>query len=211
LPFLYSDKAELDLYSGVAADELRSILEGQMNQPYFPVPFVAAVSKRQYKQVAGECEIGSLRIRPVRLNHPGGATGYRIDSPGGSLIYVSDHEHGKTDIDDRIVQDAAGADIMIYDAHFAPEEYPPFMGWGHSTWLEGAKFADRAGVGRLLLFHHGPSRTDQAARAVDTSSQEIFCHRSRLRTREHRARFRSAFALIAHERGASLSRVLVLA
>jgi phosphoribosyl 1,2-cyclic phosphodiesterase len=173
-PFLYSEKAELDLYSGVPADELRAILEGQMNHPYFPVPFAAAASKRQYKQVEGECQIGTLRIRPVRLNHPGGATGYRIDSPEGALIYVSDHEHGKVDIDDGIVQDAAGAEIMVYDAHFTPEEYPPFIGWGHSTWLEGAKLADRAGVGRLLLFHHSPSRTDQAARALLTHARKAF-------------------------------------
>ena len=174
LPFLYSDKTELDLYSGVAADELRAILEGQMRQPYFPVPFAAAAPKRQYKQVQGESEIGSLRIRPVRLNHPGGATGYRIDSPDGSLIYVSDHEHGKADIDDRIVQDAAGADLMIYDAHFTPVEYPPFIGWGHSTWLEGTKLAERAAVGKLLLFHHSPSRTDQAARALLTQARKKF-------------------------------------
>jgi ribonuclease BN (tRNA processing enzyme) len=154
---------------------LRATLEGQMMEPYFPVPFAAARARRQYLQVGDHgCEIGSLRIRPVRLNHPGGATGYRVDSPNASMIYVSDHEHGKTEIDDRIVKNAAGADIMIYDAHFTPDEYPQFAGWGHSTWLEGAKLADRASVGRLLLFHHSPSRTDHAAGRVLTEAREEF-------------------------------------
>lgn len=174
-PFLYSEKAELDLYAGVAVDALRATLEGQMMEPYFPVPFAAARARRQYRQVERHgCEIGSLRIRPVHLNHPGGATGYRVDSPNGSMIYVSDHEHGKAEIDNRIVEDARGADIMIYDAHFTPEEYPQFIGWGHSTWLEGAKLADRASVGRLLLFHHSPSRTDHAAGRVLTQAREEF-------------------------------------
>jgi phosphoribosyl 1,2-cyclic phosphodiesterase len=178
LPFfppLYSPEAELNVYAGVTADTVRAVLEGQMAEPYFPVPFAAARSCRRYSQIHGDgLEIGSLRIKPVRLNHPGGATGYRIDSPSGSLIYVSDHEHGDREIDDGIARDAAGANIMIYDAHFTPEEYPKFVGWGHSTWLEGARLAGRANVRKLLLFHHSPSRADDAADAVLERTKKEF-------------------------------------
>jgi len=95
------------------------------------------------------------------LNHPGGASGYRIDSPAGSIIYVSDHEHGIAEIDDGIARHAAGTDVLIYDAHFTPDEYERFQGWGHSTWLEATRLANRAGVGQLFLFHHNPSRKDR--------------------------------------------------
>jgi phosphoribosyl 1,2-cyclic phosphodiesterase len=178
LPFfppLYSDESELDVYAGVAVDVLRAVLEGQMGEPYFPVPFAAARSRRRYRQMQGQgCEIGSLRVKPVPLNHPGGATGYRIDSPNGSVIYVSDHEHGISEIDDRIAIDAYAADVVIYDAHFTPEEYPKFVGWGHSTWLEGTRLAHRANVGRLLLFHHSPSRADNAADAILEQARHKF-------------------------------------
>jgi phosphoribosyl 1,2-cyclic phosphodiesterase len=162
LPFfraIYSEYANIKLYSTVRADSLRRILEQQMKDPFFPVSMSTALAIRDYNHIpAHGCQIGSLAIRPVRLNHPGGASGYRIDSPAGSLIYVSDHEHGITEIDNAIVRDAKGADLMIYDAHFTPHEYEKFKGWGHSTWLEGTKMANRGGVGRLILFHHSPSR-----------------------------------------------------
>ncbi|QQS10654.1 MAG: MBL fold metallo-hydrolase [Rhodospirillales bacterium] len=40
------------------------------------------------------------------------------------------------------------------------EEYPRYRGWGHSTWQEGVRIADAAGVGTLAIFHHDPSHDD---------------------------------------------------
>ena len=34
------------------------------------------------------------------------------------------------------------------------------LGWGHSTWQEGARLCERAGVGQLAVFHHDPSHDD---------------------------------------------------
>jgi len=178
LPFfppIYSEHARLNLYSGVSAAALEQILQNQMRDPYFPIPFSTARSRRHFSQVTAKgCQIGSLRISPVHLNHPGGATGYRIDSPAGSLIYVSDHEHGVSAVDDRIAEDAAGADLLIYDSQFTPTEYPNFKGWGHSTWLEGTRLAIRAGIKQLLLFHHSPSRTDKDVAEVVAQARQEF-------------------------------------
>jgi ribonuclease BN (tRNA processing enzyme) len=122
----------------------------------------SARAVQEYFQMPAQgSQIGSLKISPVPLNHPGGASGYRIDSPTGSVIYVSDHEHGIAEIDDGIAKQATGADLLIYDAHFTPAEYERFKGWGHSTWLEATRLANRAAVGQLLLFHHNPARKDR--------------------------------------------------
>jgi phosphoribosyl 1,2-cyclic phosphodiesterase len=172
---VYSEYANLRLYSTVSPDSLRQILEQQMKDPYFPTPLSSARAVLGYNRVPSEgCRIGSLTIRPVRLNHPGGASGYRIDSPAGSLIYVSDHEHGIAQIDDSIAQHAAGADLLIYDAHYTPAEYERFRGWGHSTWLEGTRLANRAGVGQLVLFHHSPSRKDREIPLILSEARREF-------------------------------------
>jgi len=55
---------------------------------------------------------------------------------------------------------AAGADLVIYDSTYTDEEYPAYAGWGHSTWQEGVRLCDAAGVGTLVLFHHDPSHDD---------------------------------------------------
>jgi phosphoribosyl 1,2-cyclic phosphodiesterase len=178
LPFfspMYSDQCALKFYSTLRPIHLKRVLDDQMKQPYFPLPLSAAHSHRLYLQVepAG-CEIGSMMIRPVRLNHPGGGSGYRIDSAAGSVMYVSDHEHGVEEIDACIAREASGADLLIYDAQFTPAEYPKFKGWGHSTWLEGSRLANRAHVGQLLLFHHSPSRKDQEISGILASAREQF-------------------------------------
>src|SRR5436305_1240459 len=165
LPFfgpVYSDFAQLSFYSTLPPDELRAILEVQMSKPYFPLPMSSTRAVQEYFQMPAQgSQIGSLKISPVPLNHPGGASGYRIDSPAGSIIYVSDHEHGVTEIDDAIAVQATGANLLIYDAHFTPAEYERYQGWGHSTWLEATRLANRAAVGELVLFHHNPSRKDR--------------------------------------------------
>ncbi|MBV8834046.1 MAG: MBL fold metallo-hydrolase [Acidobacteriaceae bacterium] len=166
LPFfgpIYSHHAKLQLYSTLKAESLQKIVELQMNPPFFPLPLKNTPAVRSYNQTPTRgCKLGSLTITPVRLSHPGGASGYRLESPAGSVIYVSDHEHGNAAIDDAIAEHAAGADILIYDAHFTPDEYErSYKGWGHSTWREGARLANRAAVGELILFHHSPDRTDR--------------------------------------------------
>jgi phosphoribosyl 1,2-cyclic phosphodiesterase len=172
---IYSDKADLTFYSTLSPDHLKQILEDQMKAPYFPVALSYAPSRRGYVQVPESgCEIGSLRIRTVRLNHPGGAFGYRIDSSAGSMIYVSDHEHGREDIDNGISQLAKGADLLIYDSQYTPAEYLQHKGWGHSTWLEGTRLANRAEVGRLVLYHHNPYRLDEEVAGILVEARKEF-------------------------------------
>lgn len=178
LPFfgpIYSQHANIQLYSTRRTDRLRNILEVQMSDPYFPLPLHSAPGLRGYSQIhPSGCHIGSLTITPFPLNHPGGASGYRFDSPAGSAVYVSDHEHGNSEIDDAIAEHAAGADLMIYDAHFTPAEYERYKGWGHSTWLEGAKLANRARAGGLILFHHSPDRSDWEISKILTEARREF-------------------------------------
>src|SRR5213076_2951368 len=46
-------------------------------------------------------------------------------------------------------------------------------GWGHSSWLEGAKMARQSGAKTLVLFHHDPDSTD---RMVDSSLPQNRIH-----------------------------------
>jgi ribonuclease BN (tRNA processing enzyme) len=55
---------------------------------------------------------------------------------------------------------AAGADLLVHDGQYTPQEYAERVGWGHSTVGHAAALADQAGVRRLLLFHHEPDHDD---------------------------------------------------
>ena len=170
LPFfqpLYQPESVIQLYSSRDPAELQRILENQMVAPYFPVLMPAVQARYVFQKVESEgMPWGDLCVRPFALRHPGGATGYRIQSPTGCVVYASDHEHGDAEHDEILRKFASDADILIYDGQYTPEEYGARRGWGHSTWEAGTRTANQAGVKRLLLFHHDPSHEDSAIEEI---------------------------------------------
>jgi phosphoribosyl 1,2-cyclic phosphodiesterase len=161
LPFFvpaYDPNYDIRLWAGhvASASAHQEILERLMSPPIFPVPTAALKACRFRSFHPGESiELPSgIRVDTVRLNHPGGATGYRFDHAGRRLCIITDHEHGDADIDAAVAAFVAGADVMVYDAMYDDTDYPKRLGWGHSTWQEGLALAARAGVRRTALFHH---------------------------------------------------------
>ena len=98
--------------------------------------------------------------RPPPLNHPNGATGYRVEHAGKSICYVTDTEHVPGRPDQAVLGLIADADIVIYDSTYDDGEFAAHVGWGHSTWQEGIRLADAARVKQLVIFHHDPGHDD---------------------------------------------------
>lgn len=168
LPFfapLFDKRNRIRLWAGHLIPELtlHDVLVQFMNAPLFPVPpkiFAANVSFHDF--TAGDVlePKPGVRLITAPLNHPNGATGYRIDYGGRSLCYVTDTEHDEARLDRNILELIEGADLVIYDSTYTDEEYPKYRNWGHSTWQEGVRLCDKAGVAKLVLFHHDPSHDD---------------------------------------------------
>ena len=177
LPFvngLYSEDGQIRLYSTMPADELRQILGGQMKAPYFPVR-IPTPPKVHYREVPPDgYEAGELRATPFPLCHPDPTSGYRIETPRGVVVHASDHEHGNAEQDRILRKHAQGADVLIYDAQYTPEEHESRQGWGHGTWLEGTRVARDAGVKQLVLFHHDPSHDDDFVDGLVQQAREEF-------------------------------------
>ena len=74
-----------------------------------------------------------------------------------------------------------GADLLIHDAQYTDAEYPAKRTWGHSPIEYAFDLAILAGVRHLALFHHDPSRTDQAlAQLVRRMRRPVRDHGSNL-------------------------------
>ncbi len=124
---------------------------------------------------AGEpLEVGGVLVRPFALNHPQGASGYRIESGNSVIVYATDFEHGNQDLDQILLMHAMNADILICDAQYTPQEYESHRGWGHSTWLHATDLARRAGAKQLVLFHHDPSHDDHVIARIQTEARAEF-------------------------------------
>ena len=161
---LFDARSSVRMWAGhlEAPYTLKKVVSNLMQAPIYPVTleiFKAKVSFTEFK--AGETlSCGTVGMRTAPLNHPNGATGYRIEHGGKSICYITDTEHRPGGLDQTIVELCRDADVMIFDSSYTDEEYARYKGWGHSTWQEGVRVADAAGVGTLAIFHHDPSHND---------------------------------------------------
>ncbi|MFZ1816095.1 MAG: MBL fold metallo-hydrolase [Rhizobiaceae bacterium] len=145
------------------ADSTEEAVRGLMRRPYFPVGpdvFQADVSFRCVAENQ-ELDLGDgIHVRTAPLNHPGGATGYRIEYKGRSFAFVTDTEHVPGKPDENVLRLISGVDAFVYDASLTDAELPEFRGYGHSTWEEGMRLRKKTGAKRFLALHHMPFRTD---------------------------------------------------
>ncbi|MGE0545964.1 MAG: MBL fold metallo-hydrolase [Kofleriaceae bacterium] len=150
------------------ADSIRSVFRA----PFFPVDFEDVAPRISTRELRAHepFTIGDITITMAKLNHPDPVYGFRLEHNGHSIVYATDTEHFSC-VDPALSKLAAGADILIYDAQYTPEEYPLKVGWGHSTWLAGADLARAAGVPQLVLFHHDPNRSDAALASLEAAAR----------------------------------------
>ena len=163
--FVSSNK--FNIHAGHLKDNggIQKVFETQMENPLFPVPLQAMQARIDFHDFySGESlEIAkskSIRVITAGLNHPSGATGYRIECGGKSFCLITDTEHIEGKLDENILGLIEGADLVLYDSTYTQEEFKTRIGWGHSTWNEGVKLCRTAGVKRLGIFHHDPDHDD---------------------------------------------------
>ncbi len=160
---------EFHIYGAIAPDgsTIEKRLNDQMRHPNFPVPLQIMGADLHFVDIgigeAVKLDSGVV-IENALLNHPGQAIGYRVNWNGHAVAYVTDTEHFPDRLDPNVLALADQADVLIYDATYTDEEYhspkTSKVGWGHSTWQEAVKVAEKAQVKTLVIFHHDPLHDD---------------------------------------------------
>lgn len=180
LPFfapLYEKGRTVNLTLVRAGDGRRSPLE-VLDGVHFPrhvseLPARCRVVERETEFLGDR----GFELRCADLNHPGGALGFRVGRGPGSLVYMTDNELGAPPPTrssfEAFVDFARDADILCHDAQYRAEEIDARRGWGHSTVGEACHLAIAAGVGELLLFHHDPSRDDDAVDRLEAEARQV--------------------------------------
>ncbi len=160
---LFNPHATLD-FRAVRRDgrSLHDVLDEQMTQPTFPIGLHQLPAQLDFTDLdlEGLQHDGALETSWLELCHPSGSTGYRFEAHGASLVFTGDVEV-RQGCADRLVAFAQGADALVMDAQYFPEEYGPRVGFGHSTPLDAVEVAIRAGVSRLIMTHHDPTHDDE--------------------------------------------------
>ena len=143
---------------GMSTEEMVSML---MTPPWFPIEFSDTPSVKEFVDLTDDpLMIEDLEVLSVQLYHPSGVTAYRFQRNGKTVVLATDVESAPWS-DELLIDLASGADVLIHDGQYFPDEYrAEKVGWGHSTWEDAVRIAEAAGVGRLVLTSHDPYRTD---------------------------------------------------
>ncbi len=168
LPFfapLLCEGARLDVY-GPAQDgtSLEAAVRSFVQAPYFPVGIDDLPGEIVFHDTApGTIELPGATVRAAWVPHIGPTLGFRVESEGRSVAYVSDHQQpgvGATEVDPAVVELCRDVDVLIHDAQFDDDEFALRSDWGHCTVDYALEVAAAAGAHTLALFHHDPSHTD---------------------------------------------------
>lgn len=169
LPFfkpMYSPEARITLYGCPALQgNITKILSTAMSPPLFPVPFASLPSRLEGLTWEGESiQVDTLTVTHIALSHPDMGAGYRVEEDGKSVVLLTDNELAHHHRGGRSFEEYAafcrGADLLLHDAEYTPEEYPDRAGWGHSHFGDVALLGKAAEVKVLGLTHHNQERTD---------------------------------------------------
>ncbi len=164
-------------FRDVAGSSLSAAMQALFCAPFFPVlasDLKAAHPIEEFEDNAS-FSLGDLRVRTCRVNHPQGSVAYRFEHSGASVVYATDHEPGNEEIDRRLRNLARGADVLITDAQYFPEQIlAERKGWGHSSWQAATELARAAEVKNLVLFHHEPTHSDEVLDSILIRARAVF-------------------------------------
>ena len=141
----------------------RDLIAQTMSPPAFPITPEGLIGDWTFDAVQpGELEVEGFSVRAFEVAHKGGRTfGYTVRSGSTSVGYVPDHAP-ELGVSDDALEALAGIDVLVHDAQFLEHERPRAVDYGHATVDDAIGLAERVGAAQVVLFHHGPHRTDDA-------------------------------------------------
>jgi phosphoribosyl 1,2-cyclic phosphodiesterase len=180
LPFfgpLYDNpESRFQFHCSSRVRSLKTVLQDQMASPYFPVGLTQMQANQKFYDLdQGSTDMGDVKLQTMWLNHPQGCMGFRLETKEGVVVYATDNEPGDPLFDKNVRKLAAGADVLIYDSQYLPEEYEARRrGWGHSHWREAVNVVMESGAKELVLFHHDPEHSDECIDKVVKDARNYY-------------------------------------
>ena len=162
--------------AGSLADVFREV----MSPPFFPITPEELRGDVAFQAVANDdFAINGAKVRSRWVRHTDPTLGFRVETEGTSVAYLSDHGPGTvaSDPDDYVPDDVLelcdGVDLLIHDAQHTADEYEIKRTWGHCTIEYAIHVAKEAGARELALFHHCPSHGDDRLDTILRDAREF--------------------------------------
>jgi phosphoribosyl 1,2-cyclic phosphodiesterase len=157
---------------------LEGILEGQMAPQYFPVQTLknmgAGIEIVAMPAGAPRDILGCQVTAAINPHGRAGAMAFRIEEGGRSVVYAGDAGYAPSGPSAEALNLYAGADLLIHDSTYTPEDRARYPHRGLSSVSEAVHAAASAHVAKLALFHYDQDYTDtDVDLLVERARQEI--------------------------------------
>ncbi len=171
-----------DIYGGAKNPMLlEQILEGQMAAQFFPVQSFRNMGAGIRLHAVDEGKVFRVGAATIRSRgNPHGQTGalsFRIEEADKTLVYASDVGYGAGGPDAAAIAHYRGADLLIHDSTYTPEDRAGLLDRGLSSFEDAVAAAVGAGARKLALFHYEQDYTDHDVDEVVTRAQSLMASR----------------------------------
>ena len=145
-------------------ERLEGILDGQMNPNFSPIHTLKNLGAQVRFSTATNGEpfsVDGVSISAVKAPH-GNTTvlAFRLDDGDAKIVYATDLGYPDSGPLPELVEFFRGADVLIHDTTYTPEDQAPRRGRGMSSYAEAARAAVLSEVDRLVMFHYDQDYTD---------------------------------------------------
>jgi len=183
-PLIYNQEWHLHV-KGPQIEEFtaQQVFGGMMAKPFWPLQLNALQAHIDFfanalQRTEAPMKWGAMDVRWCPVHHLGGCLAYRFDEVATkrSIIIATDIEWGLSTEQEKaqflqFCTTPVPADILVFDGHFAPDNYEQFKGWGHSTWQDGVAICRRTGIPKLFITHHAQGNDDTCLAALEQEMQ----------------------------------------
>lgn len=179
--------ADVDLLMPDQGDAFE-ILARPMSPPSFPIDPNGLIGSWSFAGIdEGDHRVDGLELRARDVPHKGGRTfGYRVtDGAGHAIAYVPDHgpldlgegEHGHGVVHSAARDLAQDVSVLVHGGPYDADEVEIARAFGHSTIDYAVELAATCGVGRLIITHHEPRRSDDDIDDLEQRARRVMRER----------------------------------
>ncbi|MCL1823664.1 MAG: MBL fold metallo-hydrolase [Oscillospiraceae bacterium] len=175
-PELFNEKVNINIYGSESNGRgVNDVINNFLSAPLYPVGIDAFKAKLNFNTIKGGDMItlsDNIIVKMHSLSHPDNSLGYRVEYDGKSFCYCTDIELAEHKNDRNLKEFMRGADLLVLDSHF--DDGKVIKGWGHSSWIECAEWAEACEAERMALFHYGFMLNDDDIDEMEKKAKKIF-------------------------------------
>ncbi len=173
-PCFYNKDYKINIYStSFDSKKIKEKIDTLMSPPLWPVTTDSFLADVKYFDCNKKFNIDNITISCEKATHPGGATIFRVDCAGKSVVYATDNELNSNNFE-MLKQFAQNCDLLLCDGQYSKDELTLKKGFGHSCWEDAARVGAECNAKSIGIIHHDPLRTDKQLDLMQNKLQNIY-------------------------------------